>query len=334
MMQPLGTDGLELAVPATGSLAGSSLAPLDHDPAGPVTDQPATAKLSLIRYTVVAGDSVWSIARRFGLTPEAVLWSNQLTESDYLQIGQQLELPPVEGLLHRVQEGDTVSRLASYYSVNPRQLAAANALDTSFLIQTGQRLIVPNGQIPDPPVESDDSAARLASEAGLLGNEALPSPVGANWAQARFILSVAPAARKSERQTGIPASVTVAQAILESEWGRSRLSRENHNYFGIKARGREGTAGVAWYDTWEVVGGANVQVRAPFRAYRSMADSFLDHGQFFLENPRYGQALAARDDARAFAREIANAGYATDPAYSGKLIGLMDRFNLYSYDLN
>jgi flagellar protein FlgJ len=82
------------------------------------------------------------------------------------------------------------------------------------------------------------------------------------------------------------------------------------------------------------VGGANVQVRAPFRAYRSMADSFLDHGQFFLENPRYGQALAARDDARAFAREIANAGYATDPAYSGKLIGLMDRFNLYSYDLN
>ena len=131
----------------------------------------------------------------------------------------------------------------------------------------------------------------------------------------------------------MPASVTIAQAILESNWGLSRLAHENANYFGIKARGQGGTAGVVWYDTWEVLDGENVIQRAPFRAYREPRDSFVDHGRFFLENPRYRAALAVRADPRAFAREISQAGYATDPAYAPKLIAYMDRFQLYAYDL-
>ena len=83
----------------------------------------------------------------------------------------------------------------------------------------------------------------------------------------------------------MPASVTIAQAILESNWGLSRLAQENGNYFGIKALGKEGTAGVVWYDTWEVLGGRNVTLRAPFRAYRELADSFVDHGRFFWRTP-------------------------------------------------
>ena len=63
-----------------------------------------------------------------------------------------------------------------------------------------------------------------------------------------------------------------------------------------------------------------------------VADSFGDHGRFFHQNPRYAAALAARDDPKEFARAINRAGYATDPAYSAKLIGFMDRFNLYAYD--
>jgi flagellar protein FlgJ len=131
----------------------------------------------------------------------------------------------------------------------------------------------------------------------------------------------------------VPASVTIAQAILESNWGASRLAQENANYFGIKARGQGGTAGVVWYDTWEVLDGENVIQRAPFRAYRELADSFVDHGRFFLENARYRAALAVRSDPREFAREISRAGYATDPSYAPKLIASMDRFNLYAYDL-
>jgi flagellar protein FlgJ len=149
----------------------------------------------------------------------------------------------------------------------------------------------------------------------------------------QFILMAAEAARESQRATGVPASVTVAQAILESFWGSSRLARENNNYFGIKAKERPGSAGVVWYDVWEVVGGRNVTQREPFRAYKAAADSFVDHGLFFHQNGRYARALAAKADPKQFAREINAAGYATDPAYAPKLIGLMDKFNLYQYDL-
>ena len=71
---------------------------------------------------------------------------------------------------------------------------------------------------------------------------------------------------------------------------------------------------------------------AAFRRYNSMEESFIDHGLFFVENGRYASAMAVRDDPRAFAAAINRAGYATDPSYASKLIGLMDRYNLYRYD--
>jgi flagellum-specific peptidoglycan hydrolase FlgJ len=112
----------------------------------------------------------------------------------------------------------------------------------------------------------------------------------------------------------------------------SEQADDPRQQLGIKARGQAGTAGVAWYRTWEVVNGDSVRRCEPFRAYRSAADSFVDHGRFFLENRRYADALAVRGDPRQFAVEINLAGYATDPDYSDKLIALMDRFGLYVCD--
>ena len=130
----------------------------------------------------------------------------------------------------------------------------------------------------------------------------------------------------------MPASVTIAQAILESYWGSSRLATDARNYFGIKAQPRGGNAGSVSFAVWEVIGGRNVVQNQAFRAYNSVADSFVDHGLFFLQNPRYAAAMAVKDDARKFAVAISRAGYATDPAYASKLIGLMDRYNLYRFD--
>jgi flagellar protein FlgJ len=126
--------------------------------------------------------------------------------------------------------------------------------------------------------------------------------------------------------------VTIAQAILESYWGSSRLAREANNFFGIKAQTKNGPAGAVWFDVWEVMGGRNVFRSEAFRAYNTIAESFIDHGRFFLENGRYSAAMAARNDPKQFAREINRAGYATDPGYAAKLIGLMDRYDLYRYD--
>jgi hypothetical protein len=178
----------------------------------------------------------------------------------------------------------------------------------------------PTGEWPVPP-------------AALEQGDDLPKPVNAAAWQREFILSVAPGARESQRKTGVPASVTLAQAILESDWGRSRLTREAKNLFGIKAMRAPGTAGVYNIETWEVLGGENVTVMAAFKAYTSLSDSIVDHGRWFHENSRYRRALQVRDDPREFARAINDAGYATDPAYSAKLITLMEKHDLFAYDI-
>jgi hypothetical protein len=148
-----------------------------------------------------------------------------------------------------------------------------------------------------------------------------------------FIQAVGTAAQKSQKLTGVPASVTVAQAILESDWGRSRLTRQANNLFGIKALGNTtGPAGVVFLATWEHTPDGDVIVQAPFRAYYTLEQSIDDHGKFFIRNRRYAAALADASDARAFAEDIQDAGYATDPSYAAKLIGLMDRYNLYRFD--
>ena len=148
-----------------------------------------------------------------------------------------------------------------------------------------------------------------------------------------FINTVGAAAQNSRRVTGVPASVTVAQAILESDWGRSRLARQGNNLFGIKALGSvAGPAGVVTLATWEHLDSGDVIVQAPFKAYYTLKQSIVDHGSFFSRNRRYADALAVAGDAPAFARAIQDAGYATDPDYASKLIGLMDRYDLYRFD--
>jgi hypothetical protein len=148
-----------------------------------------------------------------------------------------------------------------------------------------------------------------------------------------FISTVGEAAQRSRRITGVPASVTVAQAILESDWGRSRLTRQGNNLFGIKALGAtSGPAGVITLATWEHLDGGDVVVQAPFKVYFTLQQSIDDHAGFFARNRRYSAALAVASDPRAFAEAIQEAGYATDPGYASKLVGLMDRYDLYRFD--
>jgi flagellum-specific peptidoglycan hydrolase FlgJ len=147
-----------------------------------------------------------------------------------------------------------------------------------------------------------------------------------------FIEAIGAAARVSRQATGVPASVTVAQAILESDWGRSRLARQGNNLFGIKALSGPGPDGVVTMATWEHTPAGDVVVQAPFKAYGSLEQSVEDHGRFFVVNRRYAAALGVGRDARAFAQAIQDAGYATDPNYASKLDALMDKYNLYRFD--
>jgi flagellum-specific peptidoglycan hydrolase FlgJ len=146
--------------------------------------------------------------------------------------------------------------------------------------------------------------------------------------QQTFIDMVAPLAQAAQARTKVPASVTIAQAILETVWGKHTIADAN-NLFGIKGTGPAGSITVP---THEVVNGAETTVDAAFRKYHNIGESVEDHASFFLVNPRYAHALEVSSDPNAFAQEIQRAGYATDPDYAAKLISLMQEHNLYQYN--
>lgn len=140
------------------------------------------------------------------------------------------------------------------------------------------------------------------------------------------------AAVKDMHVSGVLASITIAQAMLESNFGRSELAVNARNYFGIKSHG--GWKGPTYSKkTWEVVNGRNVTVTASFRSYESLEECVTDHGAF-LQRPHYKAFLAAcrTKDYRLACHELVRAGYATDPKYAHKLIRLIDGYQLAKWD--
>jgi flagellar protein FlgJ len=151
--------------------------------------------------------------------------------------------------------------------------------------------------------------------------------------QADFIGRVGSVARRLQAAVGLPPSLVTAMAINETGWGTSELSARANNYFGIKADVGDGTDGHVLYDTQEVIDGRVVMVRAQFRAYSSLDESVQDLGAFLHSNSRYDGLWRRAADPRATARALALAGYATDPDWAFKLIGLIDGFGLESLDV-
>lgn len=178
-----------------------------------------------------------------------------------------------------------------------------------------------------PPADTATTAPHLSSTLP----RALPRP-RAVGEEADFILAIARPARSAQGAAHIPTSITIGQAILESDWGRSELARDARNYFGIKAFGRAGSAGWVMLPTVEYQDGEWLRVHSAFRAYKSLDDSVANHNRFLLENSRYRPALQQSDDPEAFAYALQRAGYGTDPRYAAKLLGIMDRYDLYRFD--
>jgi len=137
----------------------------------------------------------------------------------------------------------------------------------------------------------------------------------------RFVASIWSHAQAAARELGVDARALVAQAALETGWGRRTIQRGDggtaHNLFGIKATGWKGERAAA--TTHEYTNGVRHTERAEFRAYDSPAESFADYVRLLKQNPRYRQALESGGDVRRFASALQRAGYATDPKYADKL---------------
>jgi len=121
----------------------------------------------------------------------------------------------------------------------------------------------------------------------------------------------------------VPASITLAQGLLESGAGRSRLATQANNHFGIKCHGWRGRTIYRDDDRNDEC----------FRAYESAFDSFEDHSQFLAKGQRYQSLFRLKKtDYKGWARGLKKAGYATNPQYADKLIELIQLYKLYRYD--
>lgn len=139
----------------------------------------------------------------------------------------------------------------------------------------------------------------------------------------RYIYKYAPIAKNEMKLYGIPASITLAQGILESGSGQGALTQKSNNHFGIKCNGWEGAK--VYHD--------DDRAQECFRKYKDPKYSFRDHSLFLSQRQRYAFLFTYRkDDYKAWARGLKKAGYATDPRYPEKLISLVERYNLDRFD--
>ncbi|MDT0559075.1 glucosaminidase domain-containing protein [Ichthyenterobacterium sp. W332] len=130
-------------------------------------------------------------------------------------------------------------------------------------------------------------------------------------------------AKDEMRKNKIPASITLAQGILESGSGKGRLSLEANNHFGIKCHGWTGKK--IYHD--------DDRRQECFRKYDNPNSSYEDHSKFLTTRGRYSKLFKLKpDDYRAWAKGLRSAGYATDRKYPQKLISLIERYELYKYD--
>jgi flagellar protein FlgJ len=145
----------------------------------------------------------------------------------------------------------------------------------------------------------------------------------------QFVSRMLPAAQRASQASGVPAQLIMAQAALESGWGRREIRLEDgsssFNVFGIKAD-RSWKGAVAEAATTEYVNGVAQKTRATFRAYGSYEEAFTDYARFLATNPRYANVLATENPAEA-AHGLQRAGYATDPGYGGKLVRIMQQMS-------
>ncbi len=142
-----------------------------------------------------------------------------------------------------------------------------------------------------------------------------------------FLSKLGDAARSAAAASGIPESLILAQAALESAWGRREVRGDDgtpsFNVFGIKAD-RSWRGPVTEATTTEFVDGVAQRGRARFRRYGSYQEAFADYARFIVTNPRYGAVRSQKDPASA-AHALQRAGYASDPDYASKLVRVMKR---------
>ena len=175
------------------------------------------------------------------------------------------------------------------------------------------KMVKPDGRV--------DPNGRTLQKLNANARKARPANVTA------FVNKIMADAKKINRKYKIPASILMAQAALESGWGRSV---KGNAYFGIKTHDYKGTS--TTFTTTEVIKGQKIVQPDSFRAYANFSEAAEDYGKFLTTQPRYKPAFAQSKDPAKFAEALQRATYATDPQYAKKLQSIIKTYHLDEYD--
>jgi flagellar protein FlgJ len=209
-------------------------------------------------------------------------------------------------------------------------------------------IVPPTGAVPAPSLAKNDWLAAksfaapadkslsIAGSDAISGRRLAQPPLAPGKAAfgspAEFVAAMLPMAEAAAEKIGVDAHYLVAQAALETGWGKSIIRQQDgsssHNLFGIKSHNSwQGDS--ARVLTTEYVDGKPSKESASFRAYGSFEQSFNDYVSFLQDNPRYDQALDSAANPKTFVRELQRAGYATDPQYANKVAQIAKQMQTY-----
>jgi flagellar protein FlgJ len=228
--------------------------------------------------------------------------------------------------------------MMSHLSLNPHGAKVAESqIETAFAHAEDAGVDPATGLLPEEPpalpaqwrihVRASQPVAAVPVGAGTVPDAPRPDATDSWRSPGEFLAHLQPFARQTAQELGVSSDVLLAQATLETGWGRKLPlhpdGRNSFNVFGIKADAR-------WSGDWvskptlEFTQGGMRREHAQFRAYASPHESFRDYASFLKDSPRYAKALSVAGDPAAYLHALQDAGYATDPNYAQKILSLID----------
>lgn len=235
------------------------------------------------------------------------------------------------------QEVAAVLEILGYSKIDIDDEESINRLSTFFFkkMSSGKVLVFTFDKILKNLGVDKNKRELAKEELEKIRNNALFKGLYDDKVKITFINSLEEGAINNYERYGILPSITMAQAILESGWGKSELSKEHNNYFGIKADSRwDGS--IATLGTKE---NYNDVIEANFRKYKTKRESIEDYGKFLSENSRYKEnGVFEASDYKGQAQALENAGYSTaknesgELIYGDKLVNIIQNYNLMLFD--
>ena len=200
------------------------------------------------------------------------------------------------------------------------------ALVALFVYRHGLRIELGSKVASVEPVDQADRLRPAKAQLASFSHPASQRPAEVNALRQAYIERFAPVAVAEMNKYGIPASITLAQGLLESVAGTSKLATSTNNHFGIKCFAANCAPGHCRnYD--------DDHHKDFFRSYETAWESYRAHSEFLAHGRRYAALFElAPDDYKGWAKGLRKAGYATDKAYANKLISLIERYELDRFD--